>query len=103
MRGLERGWKIDNGQHILLGAYHETLSLLKKVGVDEQKAFLRVPLHLHMISTLVNQPFKLYPNKRFSPALDLLIAVFKAEGLDFCDKLNIVRMLVAIKKTKFKL
>lgn len=94
---------LDNGQHILLGAYHETLSLLKKVGVDEQKAFLRVPLHLHMISTLVNQTFKLYPNKRFSPALDLLIAVFKAEGLNFCDKLNIVRLLIEIKRIGFKL
>lgn len=94
---------LDNGQHILLGAYRETLALLKKMGVDEEKAFLRMPLHLHMVSTLVDQPFKLYPNKRFSPALDLLIAVFQAEGLQFCDKLNIARLLIAIRKINFQL
>ncbi|MEO5607037.1 MAG: FAD-dependent oxidoreductase, partial [Polaromonas sp.] len=35
---------LDNGQHILIGAYLETLRLMQDVGVDEKTAFLRLPL-----------------------------------------------------------
>jgi predicted NAD/FAD-dependent oxidoreductase len=41
---------LDNGQHILLGAYTECLSLMRSVGVDTEAAFLaaflRTPLRL---------------------------------------------------------
>ena len=37
---------LDNGQHILIGAYTETLRLLALVGVDAQRAFERLPLAL---------------------------------------------------------
>jgi squalene-associated FAD-dependent desaturase len=37
---------LDNGQHICIGAYSETLRLLAQVGVDESAAFLRLPLRL---------------------------------------------------------
>jgi predicted NAD/FAD-binding protein len=37
---------VDNGQHILIGAYRETLQLLQTLGVKEDSAFLRVPLTL---------------------------------------------------------
>lgn len=37
---------LDNGQHILIGAYLETLRLMEKVGVDPGAALLRLPLVL---------------------------------------------------------
>ena len=37
---------LDNGQHICIGAYAETLRLLAAVGVAESDAFLRTPLRL---------------------------------------------------------
>jgi squalene-associated FAD-dependent desaturase len=37
---------LDNGQHILIGAYTETLNLMKTVGVDPNQALLRLPLEL---------------------------------------------------------
>lgn len=39
---------LDNGQHILLGAYRGVLRLMKTIGSDPRAAFLRVPLHWHM-------------------------------------------------------
>ena len=39
-------WELDNGQHILIGAYQETLRLMRLVGADPQQAFLRTPLRL---------------------------------------------------------
>lgn len=35
---------VDNGQHILIGAYTDTLRLMEMVGVDVNAALLRVPL-----------------------------------------------------------
>jgi squalene-associated FAD-dependent desaturase len=44
-RGVEiDGLMLDNGQHILIGAYTATLALLRAVGVDVDRALLRTPL-----------------------------------------------------------
>jgi len=40
------GCELDNGQHILIGAYSASLSLLQAVGVDPAVALLRLPLQL---------------------------------------------------------
>ena len=40
------GLALDNGQHILIGAYAQTLRLMQIVGVDERRAFVRTPLRL---------------------------------------------------------
>ena len=46
-RAIEvEGLVLDNGQHICIGAYVETLRLLRNVGVQESTAFLRTPLRL---------------------------------------------------------
>lgn len=37
---------LDNGQHILIGAYVETLRIMRTVGVDIGEAFVRTPLRL---------------------------------------------------------
>ena len=37
---------LDNGQHILIGAYTECLRLMRAVGVDPDHALLRLPLQL---------------------------------------------------------
>lgn len=37
---------LDNGQHILIGAYRETLRLMQAVGIDLAAAFVRTPLRL---------------------------------------------------------
>jgi squalene-associated FAD-dependent desaturase len=38
--------ELDNGQHILIGAYRDTLALMQTVGVDLDAALLRQPLRL---------------------------------------------------------
>ncbi|KQV98492.1 hydroxysqualene dehydroxylase HpnE [Rhizobacter sp. Root1221] len=40
------GLALDNGQHILIGAYTETLALMQLVGVDLQRALKRTPLRI---------------------------------------------------------
>lgn len=38
--------RFDNGQHILVGAYRETLALMRRIGVDPDAALCRLPLSL---------------------------------------------------------
>ena len=40
------GIELDNGQHILIGAYHATLELMRLVGVDPGRWLTRLPLSL---------------------------------------------------------
>jgi squalene-associated FAD-dependent desaturase len=41
-----RGRVYDNGQHIMVGAYHDTFELMRRVGVPLEDALLRMPLTL---------------------------------------------------------
>lgn len=46
-RSVEIGGAVyDNGQHILIGAYVQTLALMRQVGVDPEAVLLRLPLTL---------------------------------------------------------
>ncbi len=40
------GFAVDNGQHILIGAYTQTLRLMRQVGVDPECVLQRLPLTL---------------------------------------------------------
>lgn len=42
----QEGRVLDNGQHILVGAYRDTLALMQEVGVDAKAVLLRLPLAL---------------------------------------------------------
>ncbi len=42
---------LDNGQHVLLGAYHQTLDLMQTVGVDLDAVFTKLPVRLSTFQT----------------------------------------------------
>ena len=54
---------LDNGQHILIGAYQQTFAMMQLVGIDLEKAFWRKPLDLRCADgsglSLPNKPFPL--------------------------------------------
>lgn len=39
---------LDNGQHIMIGAYHAVSALMKQIGVREEDAFVRLPLQWYL-------------------------------------------------------
>ena len=43
-----QGQRLDNGQHILVGAYRETLRLMQEVGADPDRLLKRLPLELSL-------------------------------------------------------
>ncbi len=85
---------LDNGQHILLGAYQSTLNLLHQAGVLEKDVFFRAPLRWWMDSG-----FQLKCPQFFAP-LNLAWAVLSAQGLSFNLKLACLQSMSALTKAK---
>ena len=88
-RGVEvRGLALDNGQHILLGAYQESLRLMARVGVDEKAAFLRLPVQMRYPDGGDGMDFAAPP---LPAPLHLIVALLRAKGLERADKLALAR------------
>lgn len=82
------GMPLDNGQHILLGAYAETLRLMKLVGIDTDKALLRLPLQMRYPRDSGGMNFVA---GRLPAPLHLLAALWRADGLAKEDKLALAQ------------
>ena len=86
---------LDNGQHILIGAYTETLKLMRTVGVDARQALLRTPLNLK------------FPNgdglalPRWPSPLDALGGMLMARGWGWADKMSLLRASVGWQRQGF--
>jgi squalene-associated FAD-dependent desaturase len=87
-RVLERdGRRLDNGQHILIGAYAECLGLMRRVGVAPEQALLRLPLTLEYPGELsLTAP-------RLPAPLNLAWALARARGLTWGDRLAALRLV----------
>jgi hydroxysqualene dehydroxylase len=81
------GHELDNGQHILIGAYTELLRLMQLVGVPES-ALLRIPLDLRYADGF-----------RLRGAFDLLFS----GRIPFREQLNAVRFFISLKAKSFRL
>ncbi len=85
---------LDNGQHIMLGAYHAMRVLMQTVGVDFDKAFLKAPLQWHMADGL-----------RFQTGIlpapwHIVHALLFAKGIPFADKIALSRQMRALQLRK---
>jgi len=82
------GRLLDNGQHIMLGAYAATLQLMRRVGVDPRRAMLRLPLQMRYPAADAGMDFVA---PRLPAPLHVLVALLRARGLDRTDKLALAR------------
>ncbi|MBC7454105.1 MAG: FAD-dependent oxidoreductase [Massilia sp.] len=88
-RGVElHARMLDNGQHILLGAYNDTLRLLRRVGIDAKTALLHLPLQMRYPPASGGMDF-LAP--RLPAPLHLAVALLRAKGLTMADKMALAR------------
>lgn len=94
------GLTVDNGAHILVGAYRETLRLMAKVGAGGP-ALQRLPLHLEFPGQM-----KLVAPPHYIPApapLHLAWALISAQGLSFTEKFAAIRFMRAQQARNFRL
>jgi squalene-associated FAD-dependent desaturase len=87
-RGVEFNSRVlDNGQHILLGAYSQTLAVMKRVGVDADAALLRLPLQMRYPAGTGMD----FVAARLPAPLHVGVALVRATGLTRADKLSLAR------------
>jgi squalene-associated FAD-dependent desaturase len=91
------GMALDNGQHILLGAYRETLRLMRMTGADPAALLLRLPLQL-----VIPGRFSLQAAPLPAP-LHLALALLTARGLTWGERLSAVRFMSAMRCRNFRL
>ena len=82
------GRMLDNGQHILLGAYNDTLRLLNRVGVDPKSALLNLPLQMRYPPASGGMDFVA---PRIPAPWHMAVALLRAKGLAFADKMALAR------------
>jgi len=97
-RGMLHGdMQIDNGQHLLLGCYRETLRLIEQVGGNIKQDFLRLPLQLDL-----HGEFSLRAPRLPAP-LHLLAALLGAQGLTWSERIKAARFMLALRRANFHL
>ena len=95
-RIVSQGEALDNGQHILIGAYTELFGMMRAVGVPAD-ALLRIPLELRHAGGFHFRPMSL-------PApLGLAGGLLRAGNLPFWERIAALRFMQALKKSGFAL
>jgi len=88
---------LDNGLHILIGAYRETLRLMREVGADPDQQLLRLPL-----TWRIHEQFSLQAARLPAP-LHLLAGLLTAKGLPWTDRLGAAGFLYRMRRRRFAL
>ena len=89
------GVTLDNGQHVLIGAYRETLRVMRAVGADPDQLLLRAPLAIE------------YPEKfslrapRLPAPLHLLAALLCATGLSVRERVAALRFMATMRRNAY--
>ena len=87
---------LDNGQHIMIGAYSETLRLMDDVGIAAEATLLRLPLTLQFPDgTGLHFP-------RLPAPLDALAGIVRARGWSWRDKLSLLGAAVGWQLAGFR-
>ncbi|WP_329604176.1 hydroxysqualene dehydroxylase HpnE [Undibacterium rugosum] len=81
-------YALDNGQHILLGAYRDSLALMRELGLHPEQLFKRLPLQ--MIYPPATDGMHFLASGWPAP-LHLLMALWRARGLSREDKQALAR------------
>lgn len=91
--------RLDNGQHILIGAYRYTLGLMQRLGIEPEQVLLGTPLSLP------------YPDggglqtpawaARWPAPLDAVAAILTASGWSWGERLALVRASLAWQRSGF--
>ena len=92
------GYDLDNGQHILIGAYRETLRLMRKIGADPDQTLKRLPLDL----SYPGAGFRMQLPELPAP-LHLAVGLLKAAGSTLSEKLAAVRFMRALQAGSYQL
>lgn len=91
------GRTVDNGQHILLGAYRDTLALMRQVGADPDTLLDRRPLQIRN-----NRAFHM-ALPRWPAPLHVAWGLLTAKGASLGEKLRMAWWMEGVKRCGYQL
>ena len=95
-RVLSQGTELDNGQHILIGAYSTLFGLMRTVGVPAS-AVLRLPLE-------IRYPGKFHLRCLWLPMpLGLALGLLAARGVPLAERMGAFGFMSSLRRTGFSL
>lgn len=86
--------EIDNGQHIMLGAYSDTLALMRDLGLDTERQFTRLPLSLRSADDSLH--LRALPG--LPAPLHIAAGLLTAKGLSWGEKRAAVRAMNQLRR-----
>jgi squalene-associated FAD-dependent desaturase len=92
-----RDTALDNGLHILIGAYSETLRLMRLVGADPERLLLRMPL-----TWRIHDRFAFRAAVLPAP-LHLLAGLMRARGAPLAERLSAARFVFRMRRRGYSL
>ena len=92
---------IDNGQHLLVGAYTETLALIRDLqpAQNETSLLTRLPLHLES----ADGRFRMRASPLLPSPLHTLFALLGCQGLSLADRWAALRMMLKLKRSNWQI
>ncbi|WP_291993158.1 hydroxysqualene dehydroxylase HpnE [Candidatus Accumulibacter sp. ACC003] len=93
--------RLDNGQHILIGAYRETLRLMQQVGVAPARVLHRLPLQVSFPGCRP-RPFRLRLRRLPAP-WNLAAGLLAARGASFAEKIGAARFMRFLQNNGYRI
>ncbi len=84
------GMTLDNGQHLMIGAYQQMLQLLQILGADPQQVFRRIPHHMLMKDAQTGSTQFELKLPTFPAPFHLLFGVFGIQQLTWKEKIQVL-------------
>jgi len=102
-RGVLRdGLPLDNGEHLLLGAYVETMRIAALVHADNVASpWIRAPLAIHPLSSQQCNALTLRARNLPAP-LGLLVGLLRGRGFTWRERVATIRWFGALRRRAFQ-
>ena len=99
-RSIEwNGMRLDNGQHLMIGAYQQMLDLLSIMQADSTQLFTQIPQRMLMLDSQTGHTAFDLNLPSFPAPLHLLFGVLKTPSLKFVDKIRLLLRFNALMNT----
>ena len=94
---------LDNGQHILIGAYHQTLRLMRQIGVPLARHLHPMPMALvRADGSGLKVPHVAAGLRRFLPGFDVFLGILQAQGWTLGDRFSLLRHALTWRLSGFR-